>query len=64
MIKEIAKMIDHLILNQTFTDVDLIKNCEIAIKYNVATACVKPYHIKMAAESLQVLRMELRQQKQ
>jgi deoxyribose-phosphate aldolase len=49
-ISEIAKMIDHSVLHPTFTDADLKKNCEIAKKYNVATVCVKPYHVKMAAE--------------
>lgn len=52
LIKEIAKMIDHSILHPTFTDADLIENCEIAKKYNVATVCVKPYHTKMASEIL------------
>jgi deoxyribose-phosphate aldolase len=47
---EIAKMIDHSILHPTFTDADLKKNCEIALKYDVATVCVKPYHVKMASE--------------
>ena len=51
-IKEIAKMIDHSVLHPTFTDSDLIKNCEIAEKYDVATVCVKPYHTKKAAELL------------
>ena len=51
-IKEIAKMIDHSILHPTFTDTDLIKNCKIAEKYDVATVCVKPYHTKKAAELL------------
>ena len=48
-VKEIAKMIDHSILHPAFTDNDLIKNCEIAQKYDVATACVKPYHVKMTS---------------
>ena len=52
-IKEIAKMIDHSVLHPTFTDSDLIKNCEIAEKYDVATVCVKPYHTKKAAELLE-----------
>ena len=49
-IRDIAKMIDHSILHPTFTDKDLEKNCETAKKYNVATVCVKPYHVTMAAE--------------
>lgn len=47
--KEIAKMIDHSILHPVFTDNDLEKNCEIAQKYDVATVCVKPYHVRMAS---------------
>ena len=51
-VKEIAKMIDHSILHPTFTDNDLEKNCEIAQKYDVATVCVKPYHVRTASEIL------------
>jgi deoxyribose-phosphate aldolase len=51
-VSNIAKMIDHSILHPTFTDDDLRKHCIIAQKYNVATVCVKPYHVKMAAELL------------
>jgi deoxyribose-phosphate aldolase len=51
-IDNIAKMIDHSILHPTFTDDDLKNNCEIAKNYHVATACVKPYHTKMAADIL------------
>jgi deoxyribose-phosphate aldolase len=49
-VEQIAKMIDHSILNPAFTDEDLISNCKTARKYDVATVCVKPYHTKMAAE--------------
>lgn len=51
-VHEIAKMIDHSILHPTFTDNDLFEHCKIAKKYDVATVCVKPYHVKMAAEIL------------
>lgn len=51
-ITEIAKMIDHSILQPTYTDADLKKNCEIAKKYNVASVCVKPYAVKAAAKLL------------
>ena len=51
-VDDIAKMIDHSILHPTFTDDDLKNHCEIAKKYHVATACVKPYHTKMAADIL------------
>ncbi len=47
--RDIAKMIDHSILHPTFTDQDLVENCQTAKKYRVATVCVKPYHVGMAA---------------
>ncbi len=50
--KALAKMIDHSILHPTFTDKDLKEGCEIAMKYNVASVCVKPYMVKDAVELL------------
>jgi deoxyribose-phosphate aldolase len=52
LIGEIAKMIDHSLLHPTMTDADLLAGCELAKKYNVATACVKPYDVAKAAELL------------
>jgi len=49
---EITKMIDHSLLHPTLTDAELKAGCELAIKYNVASCCVKPYHTKLAAELL------------
>lgn len=49
IVKELAKMIDHSILQPAHTDEDLRKQCEIALKYDVASVCVKPYAVKMAA---------------
>ena len=49
-VTELAKMIDHSILHPTFTDADLKRECEIAVKYNVASVCVKPYAVKQAAD--------------
>jgi len=51
-VKEIAKMIDHSILHPTFTDEDLRRECETAGKYDVASVCVKPYAVGMAADLL------------
>lgn len=50
--EELAKMIDHSILHPTMTDDDLIRECEVAKKYNVASVCVKPYTVKQATEIL------------
>jgi deoxyribose-phosphate aldolase len=49
-VSDIAKMIDHSILHPTFTDEDLRKQCTIALKYHVATVCVKPYHAQQAVK--------------
>lgn len=51
-VEEIAKMIDHSILHPTMTDDDLLRECELAKKYNVASVCVKPYAVRQATEIL------------
>lgn len=52
-VTELAKMIDHSILQPTHTDEDLIKQCTVARKYNVASVCVKPYAVRKAVELLE-----------
>lgn len=49
---EVAKMIDHSLLHPTMNDKDLREGCLLARKYNVASVCIKPYAVKMAAEIL------------
>jgi deoxyribose-phosphate aldolase len=49
---EIAKMIDHSLLNPTLTETDLEHGCHIARDYDVASACVMPYFLKRCAELL------------
>lgn len=49
---QLAKMIDHSILHPTLTDEDLRRECAVALKYNVASVCAKPYAVKMTAEIL------------
>ncbi len=51
-VKELAKMIDHSILHPTMTDEDLKRECAVAVKYDVASVCVKPYAVKQAVELL------------
>ena len=41
--ESLAKMIDHSLLHPTMTDKDVVNGCELAKKYRVATACIKPY---------------------
>jgi deoxyribose-phosphate aldolase len=50
--EQIAKMIDHSLLNPTLTDEQLDKGCQIALDYNVASVCIKPYYLKRCAELL------------
>lgn len=45
---KLAKMIDHSILHPTMTDENLKRECQVALKYNVASVCVKPYMVKQA----------------
>lgn len=49
---QLAKMIDHSLLHPTMTDSDIIAGLEISKKYNVATACIKPYLIPLAKQYL------------
>ena len=49
---DIAKMIDHSLLHPTMTDAEIIAGCEVAKRYSVATACVKPYSVAQAREIL------------
>ncbi|KAF7540425.1 hypothetical protein G7054_g1337 [Neopestalotiopsis clavispora] len=46
-------MIDHSLLHPTMTDADILEGLRICKKYNVATACVKPYLIPMAKKELE-----------
>lgn len=51
-VNRLAKMIDHSILHPAFTDADLEIQCAVALKYNVASVCVKPYAVKKAVKFL------------
>ena len=51
-LKSLAKMIDHSLLHPALTDEDIIKGCELAKKYSVATACIKPYSIQLVKSIL------------
>jgi deoxyribose-phosphate aldolase len=50
--QEIAKMIDHSLLHPTMDDRTLREGIELARKYDVASVCIKPYAVKMAADML------------
>ena len=49
---DIAKMLDHSLLQQTLTDADLEQGCRVAREYDVASVCIKPYAVPLAARLL------------
>lgn len=49
---QIAKMIDHSLLHPTLTDREIHAGLEIAKRYKVAAACVKPYSVPVAMDVL------------
>lgn len=50
--EQFAKTIDHSLLQPQLTGADVIAGCELAARYRVASVCVKPYHVKLAAKLL------------
>lgn len=51
--EQLAKTIDHSLLRPELTREDVIAGCALAAKYHTATVCVKPCHVRLAAEQLQ-----------
>lgn len=49
---QLAKMIDHSLLNPVLTDRELEDGCRLALAYDVASVCIKPYYTKRCAEIL------------
>jgi len=49
---DIAKMLDHSLLQPVLTDADLEQGCRIAREYDVASVCIKPYAVRLAAKLL------------
>ena len=48
----IAKRIDHSLLGPTLTDSELEAGCRLAAAYDVASVCIKPYAVPLAARVL------------
>ena len=51
--EQIAKTIDHSLLRPELTDAELIAGCELANEYHVASVCIKPSSVPLAARLLQ-----------
>jgi deoxyribose-phosphate aldolase len=49
---QLAKTIDHSLLKPELTQAEVRAGCELARRYNTASVCVKPCHVKLAAELL------------
>lgn len=50
---DIARMIDHSLLQPNLTDQQLKNGCLLAAAYDVASVCILPYFVPRAAEILQ-----------
>jgi deoxyribose-phosphate aldolase len=50
--QDVAKMIDHSLLNPTLTVDDLDQGIQLALAYDVASVCIMPYSLKRCAERL------------
>jgi len=49
---DIAKMIDHSLLNPSLTAKDLEAGCRLALRYDVASVCIMPFYLRRCAEIL------------
>ena len=49
---DIAKMIDHSLLNPTLTVAELEAGCKLALEYDTASVCILPYYLRRCAEIL------------
>ena len=49
---DVAKMIDHSLLNPTLAASDLEAGCRLALDYDVASVCILPYYLARCAEIL------------
>ena len=50
--EQIAKMIDHSLLNPTLTADDLEAGIQVALDYDVGSVCIMPYYLGRCAELL------------
>jgi deoxyribose-phosphate aldolase len=50
--EQVAKTIDHSILKPDFTPLDIAEGCALALKYDVATVCIRPMDVVQTAKLL------------
>lgn len=51
-VEQVAKMIDHSLLRPELTEDDVRQGCALAARYRVASVCVRPCDVPLAAELL------------
>ncbi len=52
ILTSLAKMIDHHLLDPAMTDEEIIRGAALAVEYDCASICVKPYFAGVAAKLL------------
>lgn len=50
--RDMAKMIDHSLLNPTLKAQELEEGCRLALRYDVASVCILPYYLRRCADLL------------
>jgi len=50
--QDIAKMIDHSLLNPALGAAELDEGCRLALDYDVASVCILPYYLRRCARRL------------
>jgi len=50
--EQVAQMIDHSLLRPELTPAEVLAGCELAERYRVASVCVKPCDVELAAKAL------------
>jgi deoxyribose-phosphate aldolase len=50
--RDVARMLDHSLLQPVLTDEEMRRGCELARAYDVASVCIKPYAVPLAARAL------------
>ncbi len=51
-LSDVAKMIDHSLLNPALTWAELEDGCRLAVRYDVASVCIMPFALRRCAELL------------
>src|SRR5215468_8276840 len=50
--RDLAKMLDHSLLQPSLTDAELEQGCRLAREYDVASVCIKPHAVRLATAIL------------